>query len=130
MLFEENFKRKNRKLSPWNPKGEVRCEKCDKQFTAISSLKRHMQLHTGQFRYYCELCRKGFNNDTNFKTHMRGHEGKRYKCEYCDKSYSNEINLKYHLSVHTGQYRLHCSLCGKGFNEKKLYESHVKGHTR
>ena len=89
-----------------------------------------MQLHTGQFKYYCELCRKGFNNDTNFKTHIREQEGKRYKREYCDKSYSNEINLKYHLSIHTGQYRLRCTLCGEGFNEGKLYEAHLKGHSR
>ena len=122
------MKLKCQKQSPPDTKKIFRCEKCDKQFTALSSLERHMQLHAGHFRFYCDICRKGFNESINFSMHMRAHEGKRYKCEYCDKSYSNEINLKYHLSVHTGQYRLHCTLCGEGFNEGKLYEAHINGH--
>ena len=123
------MKPKRQKQSLRNTNRIFKCEKCDKQFTATSSLKRHMQLHTGHFRFYCDICRKGFNESTNFSAHQRGHEGKRYKCEYCDKSYSNEINLKYYLSVTTGQYRVNCTLCGKGFNEEKLYEAHFDDHT-
>ena len=88
-----------------------------------------IQVNTGHFRFHCHFCRKCFNETTNFSIHMRGHEGKKYKCEYCDKSYTSEINLKYHLSVHTGQYRLKCTLCGKGFNEGKFYQAHLKSHT-
>ena len=106
------------------------CEKCNKQFFRKSNLNEHMQLHTGHFRYHCHICRKGFTASTNYKTHMRSHDGRKYHCEYCSKTCTNEISLRYHLSVHTGQYRLNCTVCGQGFNEGKLYESHLESHSR
>ena len=104
--------------------GSHRCTKCDKSFTATSSLRRHMELHTGQFSYYCEVCRRGFNNPTNFDIHKRTHEGLKYNCQYCEKSFVYKQTYKYHQSVHTGQYRFNCAKCGEGFNEKRHYITH------
>ena len=30
------------------------CTECEKEFSTSTNLKRHMQLHTGQFRYFCQ----------------------------------------------------------------------------
>ena len=108
--------------------GKYECNRCNKVFTAASSLKRHMQLHTGQFSYYCETCRKPFNNNTNFNEHMRAHEGLTYQCQICCKTFTTKKAYSYHMSIHTGQYRFTCENCGKGFNVKPDFEKHLKSH--
>ena len=102
------------------------CHKCCKQYTLESSLKRHMQTHTGQYRYHCEICRKGFNVNTHYNLHMRSHEGIKYYCQYCGKSFVNKQSHDYHLSVHTGRYRFRCDKCKEGFNYKRNYSLHVE----
>ena len=53
---------------------------------------------------------------TMYNVHMRSHEGLKYRCEYCGESFTRQMKLKYHMSEHTGNYRLKCDFCGKGFN--------------
>ena len=108
--------------------GRFACHKCEKVFTAKSSLLRHYQVHTGQFKYSCKICGRQFNNDTNYKIHIRKHEGLKYYCQYCGKTFIKKQSLDYHLSRHTGQYRLNCNICGKGFNEKIKLDKHVTCH--
>ena len=101
------------------PNSSYKCPKCAKSFTAPGSLRRHMEVHTGQFSYYCEICRRGFNTQTNYSTQKRMHKGLKYNCLYCTKSYVFKQTYDYHQSVRTGQYRFNCDKCGKGFNEKR-----------
>ncbi len=77
------------------------CDICLKSFSETSKLKRHMQIHTGQFSFYCEICKKGFNERSNYNYHMNRHEGKTFPCSYCNVRYSAESSLKKHLrAVH------------------------------
>ena len=69
MLFvtlkdEENTRAAIALLEP-KQNSSYKCPKCAKSFTAPGSLRRHMEVHTGQFSYNCEICRRGFNNQTN-----------------------------------------------------------------
>ena len=114
--------------APTLVQGKYTCNKCNKLFTANSSLKRHMQIHNGQFRYYCEIYRRGFTNSYNLKEHMRNHQGLRLQCKYCGKTFAKKQTSDYHQSVHTGQYRLTCNTCGKGFNIKQNYDNHIQSH--
>ncbi len=100
------------------------CPECDSVYVHKHHLKRHMQIHTGQFSFYCQVCRRGFNNDTNFKNHMRGHEGLKYECRVCGKSFVSKFSYDSHQSHHTGQYKFTCEHCDKGFNARKIFENH------
>ena len=87
-----------------------------------------MQYHTGQFSYYCDLCRKGFAQSSHYKDHVNKHKGVRYYCEVCTKSFARERVYQSHLSVHTGEYKIRCEQCGKGFNLKHQLEKHYATH--
>ena len=64
------------------------CSKCGKSFTRQDNLFRHMQLHTGQFKFYCDQCRKGFLNKSDYNEHLRKHDGLKYHCDYCGKLFA------------------------------------------
>ena len=105
------------------------CTVCNKLFARKGTLKNHMQLHTGQFKYYCEQCRKGYSGLASYQCHMDKHKGIKYQCEYCPKKFTTTQFRDYHQSVHTGLYRFTCDICGKGFNKKRAHEQHSKFHT-
>ena len=107
---------------------ELTCTRCGKTFARPATLNSHMELHTGQFKYFCEICRKGYNNNTPYVVHMRKHEGLRYQCDVCSKTFGKKQNLDHHKSIHTGIYRFKCEICSKGFNDKAPYEKHVMSH--
>ena len=104
------------------------CNRCTKVFSKKYNLDRHAVLHTGNFKWYCEMCKKGFAQKEMYNVHMRSHEGLKYRCEYCGESFTRQMKLKYHMSEHTGNYRLKCDFCGKGFNSIPLYEKHTIAH--
>ena len=108
--------------------GKYVCKKCNKSFVSGSGLKRHMQFHTGHYRFYCDVCRKGFPDSTHYNEHKRIHEGLKYHCDYCSKPFTSQKGLTYHVSVHTGIYRLTCNICGKGFNPKPDFDKHIQSH--
>ena len=111
-----------------NEGGKLACTKCGKQFVTNATLKRHMQLHTGHYKFYCDVCRKGFADITHYNDHNRTRQGLKFYCNYCGKPFMTKQRHQYHLSVHTGNYRFTCNVCGKGFNPKPDFEKHVKSH--
>ena len=104
------------------------CSKCRKEFVTREGLKKHMQLHTGQFQYFCDICRKGYNGNHAYRVHMDRHQGVKYQCEFCPKTFTSLQMREYHTSVHTGNYRFNCDVCNKGFNEKDRYLKHAACH--
>ena len=106
-------------------KGFYKCPQCGRSFTAKASLKRHMVLHSGNFKWYCEICKKGYSQKENYEQHIRAHKGLKYRCELCGKGFSTENLRKYHMSEHTGVYNYNCENCGKGFNPKPEYLKHL-----
>ncbi len=103
----ENFPTEGAKFSGHGARESVRqsasypCDLCDKEFSYKHVLKRHMQIHTGEFSYHCHICRRGFNEKGHYNSHMNKHEGKSFPCNYCSVRYSTEPSLKKHLrNVH------------------------------
>ena len=133
--FKQFVNRKRSKgVNGLKPKREntegVVCSICNQHFHQQSNLKRHMQLHTGHYKFYCDKCRKGFLIKRDYIEHKRAHQGLKYHCDHCSKPFSTQKGLTYHLSIHTGKYRFECNDCSKGFNKKPDFDKHVQSHTQ
>lgn len=53
-----------------------------------------------------------------------------FPCPHCpDKRFGNRRNLMSHMRRHTGDYKLFCESCGKGFFTQSKLDSHKRKHT-
>ncbi len=104
--------------------GKIQCPHCPKTYTALTSLERHLPIHTGNYRFWCHICAKEFSRKETYEDHMRKHEGRLHVCEYCTKSFQSSRSLELHLPVHTGKYPISCQICAKGFNFRRELEKH------
>ena len=108
--------------------GNVSCPDCGKQYSNMSNLNRHMQVHSGNYRYTCQVCLKGFMAKHHLDDHMKKHEGKAHVCEYCYKPFQSSSQFQKHLREHTGQYPFHCATCNQGFHLRAKLEAHENQH--
>ena len=53
-----------------------------------------------------------------------------YSCTMCDKEFATQWGLTKHNATHTGNYKLTCDLCGKGFMEQRMMKTHMDGHRK
>ena len=72
------------------------CALCDKKYSSIPKLKRHIEsLHAGS-EYYCLVCTRKFNRIDNLKAHERMVHGI-IKCRSCGAVFNTREDLKKHL---------------------------------
>lgn len=78
-------------------------------------------------RFQCTTCDKSFDRSYNLKRHGKSHTGERnFECFYCQKKFQHQFNKNRHeREVH--QKELKCSKCGRAFDDKVTYTSHVRG---
>jgi DNA-directed RNA polymerase subunit RPC12/RpoP len=80
------------------------CAYCGHSFRYMSSLTRHLVIHSGEKRYVCHICNKAFTQEAHLKTHSILHTGEKpFHCNICLMSFSRKGNLKRHLQVHKGK---------------------------
>ncbi|KAG0693905.1 hypothetical protein DFH29DRAFT_814281 [Suillus ampliporus] len=71
-MLEANQRRRRHEAS-------YKCDECGQTFTAVFSLKRHMQSHTGVRPFVCNIpgCEQAFFNQSDCRRHERSR--KRHK---------------------------------------------------
>jgi len=107
------------------------CVKCDKQFSLLDSLKKHMKTHTVQ-QNVCKICSKSFSSAAYIKIHMRVHSGEKpFICTKCGKSFRQHQHMKDHMIIHLRQpaeRTFTCSDCGNTFCNYSKLKKHVEQH--
>jgi uncharacterized Zn-finger protein len=107
------------------------CNICEKEFTKMFSLNRHMNLHTGKKPHKCSFCRKAFIQKTDKERHETTHsEVLNFSCTFddCEKKFRTKKNLNCHLVTHSTERPFKCQFCPKDFKVKRLLKFHEGLH--
>ena len=90
------------------------CVKCNTKFAFMSQLKLHQLIHTWKYKHRCEEYSNTYKYKHNMLKHKRQHTADEEKCELCDYT-GNKINLKAHRCQHFKKYHVKCQLCQRLF---------------
>ncbi|KAG1654984.1 Zinc finger protein 836 [Nymphon striatum] len=106
------------------------CNVCQKSFTRIGTLTKHMHTHLNGKPFQCDVCHKSFTLKCNLKGHMRIHtKEKPFECNVCHKCFTQSSNLKSHMRQHTNEKPFQCDICHKRFTQSGHLTSHMRKHT-
>lgn len=81
------------------------CLDCDKSFSEMRKLSRHMRIHTAVKPFPCPYCNKRFTFKSQLIAHLRTHSGEKPNvCSICNAAFSTKSSLNRHnMSSHLGK---------------------------
>ncbi|XP_071498932.1 uncharacterized protein [Diadema antillarum] len=85
-------------------------------------------------RFDCRWCRASFTKKTSLRRHMNLHSGSRpFKCPFCEYNATRRDQLKTHIKTrHTKDsskhYTFKCPLCSNVFQSQKRMTLHMRSH--
>uniref|UniRef100_A0A3B4E186 Zinc finger protein 423 n=1 Tax=Pygocentrus nattereri TaxID=42514 RepID=A0A3B4E186_PYGNA len=118
------------------------CESCDKQFSSVDDLQKHLlDMHTFVL-YHCTLCQEVFDSKVSIQVHLavkHSNEKKMYRCTACAWDFRKESDLQTHVK-HThlnqptgpgvaGKARK-CIFCGESFGTEVELQCHITTHSK
>ena len=107
-------------------KKSITCNKCTKNFSQKSSLKRHILAVHEEERFACVQCEKQYGFKTHLLRHVKTiHQGQAFKCDLCDKSFTGKSALGRHQKEHGGEKREYPCECKKVFGSLSLLNRHI-----
>lgn len=86
----------------------INCEYCEKSFTTIVRLLRHLKKHDKQRLYACGKCSRFLPMNTLKDFHMKIHsqdKPKLFACTKCPKAFASKCGLRIHARSHNTQKR-------------------------
>jgi len=105
---------------------------CDKKFSNISKVKRHLQYyHFSMKPYPCTECEEKFSNTTLMRTHRQDVHGlgADLQCETCGEKFFSQSKLDNHVYLKHSTEKHHlCSLCSKTYKNKTDLKRHMISH--
>ena len=92
---KNHFQVGKRQMATPSKKKMHSCQECGSEFSVSSSLKKHMQIHTGVKLFSYQVCGSAFSESSSLKKHMRIHSGEKpFSCEVCRSAFSVRSNLR------------------------------------
>ena len=88
-------------VQQWNtPRGNLRCDICEKDFSCNSTLTRHMRIHSDNKIFKCPFCSYSGHRKDNLGSHMKSHSlVKSYSCSLCPYSTNFSVSMKKHMKT-------------------------------
>ncbi|XP_030222819.1 zinc finger protein 423 isoform X5 [Gadus morhua] len=122
------------------------CESCDKQFTSVDDLQKHLlDMHTFVL-YHCTLCQEVFDSKVSIQVHLavkHSNEKKMFRCTACAWDFRKESDLQLHVKhSHLGQSNIlpggisaglkprKCIFCGETFGTEVELQCHITTHSK
>ncbi|XP_035381137.1 zinc finger protein 423 isoform X2 [Electrophorus electricus] len=118
------------------------CESCDKQFSSVDDLQKHLlDMHTFVL-YHCTLCQEVFDSKVSIQVHLavkHSNEKKMYRCTACAWDFRKESDLQTHVKhSHLSQpagpgvasKARKCIFCGESFSTEVELQCHITTHSK
>ncbi|XP_075998731.1 zinc finger protein 423 [Genypterus blacodes] len=122
------------------------CESCDKQFSSVDDLQKHLlDMHTFVL-YHCTLCQEVFDSKVSIQVHLavkHSNEKKLFRCTACAWDFRKETDLQLHVKHnHLGQRPglpgglgaglkpRKCIFCGETFGTEVELQCHITTHSK
>lgn len=79
------------------------CTQCEKSFSEIEYLKRHMLRHSGRKDHVCTVCPARFTFKSGLTSHLLTHSTvKSFSCDKCSAKFNKLQTLRTHQKIHVG----------------------------
>lgn len=95
----ENHTKEHKELAETE---SINCPHCEKRFSKLNNLLRHLRSHEENKTHSCNVCFKTFAMGQELIDHLNRHKGfTPHTCHICSKSYMQISKLKNHMKTHS-----------------------------